>query len=187
MNINIIVAYCKNHGIGLNNQLPSNIPEDLKRFAEITKGNGNNAVIMGRNTYESIGKVLPDRFNVVLSTTQKFDNLETCNSLESALSLCKEKKFDNIFIIGGQSVYEEALNKKLVHKIYATEINKQYECDRYFPHVPDHYITHQENKVIDNIDVFYKTYDISCKCSLRSRIKGTLVLPTPSRRSTTND
>ena len=187
MNINIIVAYCKNNGIGLNNQLPWNIPEDLKRFAEITKGNGNNAVIMGRNTHESIGKILPDRFNIVLSTTQQFDNLETCNSLESALSLCKEKKFDNIFIIGGQSVYEEALNKKLVHKIYATEINKQYECDRYFPHVSDHYITHQENKVIDNIDVFYKTYDISCKCSLRSRIKGTLVLPTSSRRSTTND
>ena len=185
MNINIIVAYCKNHGIGLNNQLPWNIPEDLKRFAKITKGNGNNAVIMGRNTYESIGKVLPDRFNVVLSTTQKFDNLETCTTLESALNLCKEKNFDDIFIIGGQSVYEEALNKKLVHKIYATEINKQYECDRFFPHVPDQYITHQENKVIDGTDIFYKTFDVACKCSLRSRIKGKLVLPSPSDRAST--
>ena len=122
MNINIIVAYCKNNGIGLNNQLPWNIPEDLKRFAEITKGNGNNAIIMGRNTHESIGKVLPDRYNIVLSRTTKFHYLETCDSLESALSLCKDKNFDDIFIIGGQSVYEEALNKKLVHKIYATEI-----------------------------------------------------------------
>ena len=187
MNINIIVAYCKNNGIGLNNQLPWNIPEDLKRFAEITKGNGNNAVIMGKNTHESIGKVLPDRYNIVLSKTTKFHYLETCNSLESALSLCKDKNFDDIFIIGGQSVYEEALNKKLVHKIYATEINKQYECDRFFPHISDNYITHQENKVINNIDVFFKTYDIGCKCALRSNIKGKLVLPTPSRKPSTSD
>ena len=187
MNINIIVAYCKNNGIGLNNQLPWNIPEDLKRFAEITKGSGNNAIIMGRNTHESIGKILPDRFNIVLSTTKKFEGLETCDSLESALTLCKDKKFDDIFIIGGQSVYEEALNKKLVHKIYATEINKEFECDRFFPHVPDHYITHQENKVIDSNDIFYKTYDIACKCALRSSIKGTLVLPTSSRRASTSD
>ena len=76
MNINIIVAYCKNNGIGLNNQLPWNIPEDLKRFSEITKGSGNNAIIMGKNTHESIGKVLPDRYNIVLSRTIKFDNLK---------------------------------------------------------------------------------------------------------------
>lgn len=185
MNINIIVAYCKNNGIGLNNQLPWNIPEDLKRFSEITKGSGNNAIIMGKNTHESIGKVLPDRYNIVLSRTIKFDNLETCESLEKALEVCKEKKFDQIFIIGGQSVYEEALNKKLVHKIYATEINKQYECDRFFPHVPDQYITHQENKVIDGTDIFYKTYDIACKCALRSHIKGKLVLPSSSNRAST--
>ena len=95
MNINIIVAYCKNNGIGLNNQLPWNIPEDLKRFAEITKGSGNNAVIMGKNTHESIGKVLPDRYNIVLSRTTKFDNLETCDSLEKALDICKEKISNN--------------------------------------------------------------------------------------------
>lgn len=183
MNINIIVAYCKNNGIGLNNQLPWNIPEDLKRFAEITKGNGNNAIIMGRNTYESIGKILPDRFNIVLSTTQKFDGLETCDSLESALVLCKEHKFDNVFIIGGQSVYEEALNKKLVHKIYATEINKEYECDRFFPKIGEQYVTSIENNVFDNIEVVYKIFDVACKCSIRSRIQGTLVLPT--RRATT--
>jgi|TARA_B110000285_G_scaffold201194_1_gene235660 dihydrofolate reductase len=159
MNINIIVAYCKNNGIGVNNQLPWNIPGDLKRFSEITKGTGNNAIIMGRNTHESIGRILPRRFNIVLSTTQKIQGVETCESLESAIALCKCENFYNIFIIGGQSVYEEALNKKLVHKIYATEINKEYECDRFFPNVPEQYITHQENKVIDGIDVFYKTYE----------------------------
>jgi dihydrofolate reductase len=159
MNINIIVAYCKNNGIGLNNQLPWNIADDLKRFSKITKGSGNNAIIMGRNTYESIGRILPRRFNIVLSTTQKIQGVETCESLESAIVLCKGKNFDNIFIIGGQSVYEEALNKQLVHKIYATEINKEYICDRFFPCISEQYITHQENKVIDGIDIFYKTYE----------------------------
>ena len=159
MNINIIVAYCKNNGIGLNNQLPWNIIEDMKRFVKITKGSGNNAVIMGRSTHESIGKVLPDRLNIVLSTTKEFPDLETHKSLEDALELCREKHIDEVYIIGGQSVYEEALNKKLVHKIYATEINKEYICDRFFPCISEQYITHQENKVIDGIDIFYKTYE----------------------------
>ena len=65
MKLNIIVAICKeNRGIGLNNKLPWNYPEDLKYFSRITKGNGNNAIIMGRNTFESIGKTLPKRTNI---------------------------------------------------------------------------------------------------------------------------
>ena len=178
MNINIIVAYCKNNGIGLNNQLPWNIIEDMKRFVKITKGSGNNAVIMGRNTHESIGKVLPDRLNIVLSTTKEFPHLETHKSLEDALDLCREKNIDEVYIIGGQSVYEEALNKRLVHKIYATEINKEYNCDRFFPVIPDSHLTNVESiNIDDNTHVFFKTFDVACKCALRSRIKGKLVLP----------
>ena len=154
-----MVAYCKNNGIGLNNKLPWDIPDDLKRFSKITKGCGNNAIIMGRNTYESIGMILPRRFNIVLSTTQKNQGVETCETLESAIALCKVKKFDNIFIIGGQSVYEEALKKNIVHKIYATEINKEYICDRFFPCISEQYITYQENKVINGINISYKIYE----------------------------
>jgi|TARA_Y100000992_G_C21273733_1_gene498580 dihydrofolate reductase len=157
MNINIIVAYCKNNGIGLNNQLPWHLPSDLKHFAKITKGKGNNAIIMGKNTYLSIGKPLPHRYNIVLSSTQTFENVETCISLEKALQLCKEKNIDEIFIIGGQSVYENALNKKLVNKIYATEINKDYECDRYFPNIRNQIVT---DIIVDKNDenIVYKTY-----------------------------
>lgn len=157
MNINIIVAYCKNNGIGLNNQLPWHLPSDLKRFAKITKGSGNNAIIMGKNTYLSIGKSLPNRYNIVLSSTQVFENVETCISLEKALAHCKEKKFDEIFIIGGQSVYQYALNKKLVHKVFATEIDKDYKCDRFFPDIRNCTIL---DLITDKNDdcVCYKTY-----------------------------
>ena len=181
MNINIIVAYCKNRGIGLNNQMPWLIPEDLKRFAEITKGNGNNAVIMGKNTYNSIGFKLAKRFNIVLSTKEVIPDVTTCATLELALKVCKEKKFDEVFIIGGQSVYEEVLNKKLVHKIYVTEINKEYKCDTFFPTFSEVTMTSFEKQFSETaqIELFYKTFDLTgCKCCVHSKIEGKLVLPT---------
>ena len=93
MNINIIVAYCKNRGIGINNKLPWNYPEDLKQFAKITKGNGNNAAIMGRKTYESIGRQLPRRYNIILSRNKIFNGsaTQTVKSLENAIEICKER------------------------------------------------------------------------------------------------
>jgi len=162
MDINIIVAYCKNNGIGLNNQLPWNIVEDMKRFMKITKGSGNNAVIMGRNTHESIGKVLPDRLNIVLSTTKVFTDLETHKSLEDALESCRMNHIYAVYIIGGQSIYEEALNKKLVHKIYATEINREYNCDRFFPVIPESHVIDSETITIDGkTQIVYKTFDVN--------------------------
>ena len=160
MNINIIVAYCKNRGIGLNNQLPWHIPSDLKRFAKITKGSGNNAIIMGRKTYESIGRVLPDRYNIVLSKSIKIDNVDTYDNIEDAIKFCKEKEFEEVFVIGGAQIYEEVLNKKLVHKVYATIINKVFECDTFFPYIPDWYTT---EFVVDKKDenIFYKTFTCS--------------------------
>ena len=160
MNINIIIAYCKNYGIGLNNKLPWSYPEDLKLFAKITKGDGNNAIIMGRKTYESIGKVLPKRYNIVLSNTiHHIEGVHVCNNIEHALVLCKAQSVDEIYIIGGGTVYEEVLNKKLVHKIYATEINKDFECDTFFK-LPEN------TKCIDtqvgtNSDLIYKTYEVT--------------------------
>ena len=157
ININIIVAYCKNYGIGLNNKLPWSYPEDLKQFAKITKGEGNNAIIMGRKTYESIGKALPKRHNLVLSNTiQHIEGAYVCKNIEKALELCKNMIVDEIYIIGGGAVYEEVINKKLVHKIYATEINKEFKCDTFFK-LPDTY------KCIDtqtgnDIDLKYKIY-----------------------------
>ncbi len=157
MNINIIVAYCKNRGIGLNNQLPWHIPSDLKRFAKITKGSGKNAIIMGRKTYESIGRVLPDRHNIVLSKSVKFDNVDTYDNIEDAIKFCEKNQFEEVFVIGGAQIYEEVLNKKLIHKVYATIINKDFECDTFFPFIPDWYTT---EFIVDKKDknIFYKTF-----------------------------
>lgn len=141
MKLNIIVAICKeNRGIGLNNKLPWNYPEDLKYFSRITKGNGNNAIIMGRNTFESIGKTLPKRTNIILSKTltsnEKYLIFE--NIIDS-LSYCKSQNFDEVFIIGGESIYNQTIH--LVDSIYVTEINKYYSCDTFFPEIPNHFKT----------------------------------------------
>ena len=159
MNINIIVAYCNNRGIGLNNQLPWHFPQDLKKFSKITKGNGNNAIIMGRKTFESIGKVLPGRFNIVLSKNYNYKNVDCYSNIEDALNICNLQKFDEVFIIGGSQIYEEVLKKKLIHKIYATEINCDFECDTFFPLI-NNFILENYEKDVNNENISYKIFKL---------------------------
>lgn len=129
MKISIIVAMDNYRGIGKNNKLPWNLPEDLRRFKKITSGH---AVIMGRNTFESIGKPLENRFNIVLTNNKKSiknSHVFLCDSVESVLDSCKF--LDEIFIIGGENVYQQFVG--MADKIYATIINKDFECDTFFP------------------------------------------------------
>lgn len=139
MNYNIIVAISKNNGIGLNNKIPWLIKEDLKFFSNITKGNNNNAIIMGRNTFESLpNKFLPKRDNLILSSCLKIDEkkedniIKTFDSIDKIIKFCNDKKYDNVWIIGGQLVYDCFLKKNIVNLIYVTKINKYYESDRFF-------------------------------------------------------
>ena len=82
MNINIIVAYCKNEGIGVNNNLPWSIKSDLKKFYKFTVGNGNNAIIMGKNTWNSLNcKPLKLRDNLIISGSLDFENINTNNEI----------------------------------------------------------------------------------------------------------
>lgn len=156
MRVNIIVAFCRNRGIGINNKLPWYIPEDLKRFSKLTKGNGNNAIVMGRKTYESISKALPGRLNIVLSKESRdYEGVTMCTSLEDAIVLCENKNITDLFIIGGESLYKEALEKKLVYKVYETVINGDYECDTFFPDVNP-----SKDDEIPLIDVYF----ISTSC-----------------------
>lgn len=117
-------------GIGKNNALPWHHPEDLKKFKEITQGK---TVIMGRNTYESIGRPLPNRANIVISSkamqSDYPEGVGIVRSLEYALSLCRNQ--DEVFIIGGQSLYEQAL--PLCDKLYLTHIEGEHDCDAFFP------------------------------------------------------
>jgi len=125
MKFNLIVAICKNGGIGKNNAIPWHFSKDLKYFARLTKGTGNNAVIMGNNTHKSIihaiGKSLPNRTNLILSkhadilNTGVIDAKATAKSttsdtvyfknIDDLLQYCLNHKYDDIWIIGGQSIY----------------------------------------------------------------------------------
>ena len=110
--INIIVAICKNNGIGINNSLPWYYTSDLKKFKNLTTGNKKNAIIMGKNTYQSINKNLLNRDNLILSKTLIIDEkindytLKSFSNLDSLLNFTKTKTYENIWIIGGNQIYE---------------------------------------------------------------------------------
>lgn len=134
----IIVAIGNNNEIGKNNKLLWHIPEDLKKFKEITQGK---TVIMGRNTYESIGKPLPDRHNIVFSKDLKLfsnnynEKLEICDNFSEIV-----KKYENsdeeIFIIGGAQVYKKALESGIVEKLYISHIDfSDDQADTYFSEI----------------------------------------------------
>lgn len=125
-NINLIVARSSNNVIGNDNKLLWNFKLDMQHFIELTR---NNSVIMGRKTYESIGKPLKNRKNIVLTNSKQIKDVVCVNNIEDAI---KEANVGEIFIIGGSNVYEQFLNKNLINKIYITEIHDEYEGDSYF-------------------------------------------------------
>jgi len=128
--VNLIVACSSNNVIGSNNKIPWHISEDLKHFKEKTL---NQCVIMGRKTFESIGRPLPGRENIVITSKKNYckkDCIITTDSLEKAIR--KSNHLKEIFIIGGEKVYKEALELGIVKKIYLTKINKEVSGDRFF-------------------------------------------------------
>ena len=126
--ISLIAAMSKNRVIGRGGKIPWHLPADLKHFKEITTGH---PVIMGRKTYESIGHALPGRTNIVLSRTPSFNppDAATVPSLKEALDLTRG--VDEVFIIGGQSLYEQAL--PFADRIYLTVVNIETDGDAFFP------------------------------------------------------
>ncbi|MEM7436737.1 MAG: dihydrofolate reductase [Myxococcota bacterium] len=130
----LIVAVSRNGVIGKDGTLPWRFPEDLRHFKRTTLGH---AVIMGRKTFESIGRPLPSRRNIVLSrdASAAFEGCETATSLDEAIALARETD-DLPFVIGGASLYEEAL--PLATEIYLTRIDQDIEGDTFFPtNLPD--------------------------------------------------
>ena len=125
--ISLIVAYAKNHVIGNKGCIPWRIKGEQKRFKELTTGN---VVIMGRRSYEEIGHPLPNRMNIIVSNTKKFEaeNCMTAGSLKEAIEMAGDRE---IFISGGARLYEESL--PYVEKMYVTEIDCEIEGDTYFP------------------------------------------------------
>jgi dihydrofolate reductase len=132
MIIAAIVAKSTNHVIGKNNQLPWRLPADLKYFKQLTL---HHHLLMGRKTFESIGKPLPQRTTIVLSRnlpsiTQE-ENLFWANTLEDGIKIAQEKQENELFIIGGAEIYRLAM--PFLHRLYITEIHATVEGDAYFP------------------------------------------------------
>ncbi len=130
MNISIIVAFDENRAIGFHNQLPWHLPADLKHFKNITMGH---TIVMGRKTYESIGKPLPGRKSVVVTNNTGYwqEGITVVHSIEQAIHDLKDE--NEIFIIGGAQIFRHALH--LATKLYITQIHHKFEADTWFPEI----------------------------------------------------
>ncbi|NCS66535.1 MAG: diacylglycerol kinase [Hydrogenophilales bacterium CG03_land_8_20_14_0_80_62_28] len=126
--LSLIVAMARNRVIGIDNTLPWHLPEDLKHFKALTMGHH---LIMGRKTYESIGRPLPGRTTVIVSRdpTYRAAGCLTAGSVAEAIALCQGD--DEIFFVGGASLYGQAL--PFAQRLYLTEIQQDYAGDAYFP------------------------------------------------------
>ena len=129
MTISVIVAFSEGNIIGRDNEMPWKLSGDLKRFKAITTGH---TVVMGRKTYESIGKPLPNRKNIVLtSVPESIIDCITADSLQEAIAFSGPET--ELFIIGGESVYKQTLH--LADKLYITEIHADLTGDAKFPEI----------------------------------------------------
>lgn len=130
MIISIIAAMDRNHLIGNNNQLPWHLPADFAHFRAVTLGK---PVIMGRKTYESIGKPLPGRRNIVLSHTPQrcYEGVDCVGSFDEALALAADA--EEVMVIGGSSIYEMLLPR--VNRLYLTFVDAVFDGDAWFPEI----------------------------------------------------
>lgn len=128
--ISIISAIASDRGIGYKNKLLVYLPPDLKHFKKITSGH---TVIMGQTTYESMGKALPNRENIVLTLDKdyKLDDAKIMYSIEEALDYVKNSGEEEAFFIGGASIYAQSI--KYADKLYLTLIDKKFPADTFFP------------------------------------------------------
>jgi len=132
----LIVAMAKNRTIGIDNKLPWYLPNDLKYFKQVTMGK---PIIMGRKTYESIGKPLPGRTNIVITRNPDYqaEGIVVVNSLQQALDKAEDISFinghDEVMVIGGAEIYNQGL--KSADRLYITHVHADVEGDAFFPEV----------------------------------------------------
>ncbi|WP_207532824.1 dihydrofolate reductase [Desertivirga arenae] len=140
MILSAVVVVDANNGIGKENKLLVHFPADLKRFKKITSGH---TVIMGRKTYESMGKALPNRRNIVISRQPGYalTDSETTHSLEAGIGLAEGE--EEVFIIGGAEIFRQAL--PVLNKVYLTHIDKTFDADTFFPEL-DKNQWHEEDR-----------------------------------------
>ena len=132
--LSMIVAVDEARAIGKNNRLLWHIAEDLKRFKELTTGH---AVIMGENTYHSIGRPLPNRTNIVVTLNQELvlSGCYVVHSLDDTLTVARTYEHEEIFVMGGASIYRQFL--PMIDRLYLTLVAGQHEADTFFPEYAD--------------------------------------------------
>ncbi|QXP68935.1 dihydrofolate reductase [Polaribacter sp. R2A056_3_33] len=130
--ITIIAAIAKNNALGKDNDLIWHLPADLKRFKKVTSGHH---ILMGRNTFESIGKPLPNRTTIIITRNKNYfkEGCLIANSIEEAIEMVENK--DDIFIIGGAQIYKECIEKDLVDRLDITQVHHEFEADVFFPEI----------------------------------------------------
>lgn len=160
--MNLIVAVDKNWAIGNKGKLLISIPEDMKFFRETTTGN---IVVMGKNTLKSFPNGLPlkNRVNIVLTTDKNFTAKEAVivHDMDEALAEIKKYGTENVYVIGGSSVYEQML--LYCDTAYVTYIDYSYEADRYFPNLDDSeewVLTEEsEEKTYFDVEYYFRKYE----------------------------
>ena len=144
----IIVAFSKNGRIiGNNGRIPWTLPEDLQHFKELTTGN---AIIMGRKTFESIGRALPERMNIVVTRNKDFcvEDAYIAKSPEKAIEIAKNAGYKKIFICGGQQIYQQMMD--FADYIYATEVCGEYEGNAFFPEINENEFVEVKREKCEN-------------------------------------
>lgn len=144
MQLILIAAKAKNNIIGKDNQLIWKLSADLKRFKNLTSGH---YILMGRKTYESLGKPLPNRTHIIVSRNPEFSVPEghfVFSSVEEAFIYCNKIGVDNLFIIGGGQIYRDTIN--LCDKLEITEVEAEPEGDTYFPEIDSEIWTETERE-----------------------------------------
>ena len=170
----LIVACDNKHGIGKDNEIPWKLTKELQYFKKITTHSNYpislNVVIMGRKTWDSIPaifKPLKDRINIILtkniekyeSETSTMNNVFVCKNIPNCIYLLESIKNvnkENIFIIGGASIYNETLLNYKCSKIYFTEVYNNYDCDKFFPKLPDYFKLTNVSKFINDNNTYYR-------------------------------
>lgn len=130
--ITIIAAIGKNYELGKDNDLIWYLPADLKRFKKTTTSH---TIIMGRNTFESIGKPLPNRRSIIITRNESYQKkgCDIVHSLEEAIEISKDQ--EEVFIIGGAQIYKEAMQKKIADQLDITLVHENFDADVFFPKI----------------------------------------------------
>ena len=166
MLFNLIVAVCRNNGIGYKGTLPWHIKADLQYFSKLTKGNGRNVIVMGNTTWKSLSEHyslgLPGRDNFIVSHSLSLnetvgnDNrlIKSCKTIEELEQWMEKKTYEEGWIIGGAQLYKTFWDKNTINKCYITYIDKEFECDTFLPELE--LSKWRESASRDDYDMNYK-------------------------------